>query len=45
MARPGLYANIHAENVVVKCVKKVRRVHQQQLTLREQNKQRGKDND
>jgi hypothetical protein len=25
---------------VVKCVRKVQRVHQQQLTLKEQNKQR-----
>ena len=46
MARPGLYANIHAkENVAVKCVKKVQRVHQKHLTLNEQNKQRGKNND
>ena len=44
--RKGLYANIHAkENVVVKCERKVQRVHLQQLILLEQNKQRGRDND
>ena len=32
------------ENVVVKCERKVQRVHQKHLTLREQDKQRGKNN-
>ena len=46
MARPGLYANIHAKRKRGgKMRKKVLKVHQQQLTLQEQNKQRGKDND
>ena len=33
------------ENVVVKCVRKVQKVHQNHLILKEQKKQRGKNND
>jgi hypothetical protein len=33
------------ENVVAKCERRVQRVHQKHLTLKEQNKQRGKNND
>ena len=33
------------ENVVVRCERKVQRVHQKHLTLKEQNKQREKNND
>ena len=33
------------ENVEARCVRKVLKVHQKHLTLNEQNKQRGKDND
>jgi hypothetical protein len=33
------------ENVEVRCERKVRRVHQKHLTLKEQNKQQGKNND
>ena len=43
MARPGLYANIHAKRKRGgKMRKKVQRVHQKHLTLKEQNKQRGR---
>ena len=46
MAEKGLYANIHAKRKRGgKMRKKVLKVHQQHLTLKEQNKQRGKDND
>ena len=46
MAGKGLYANIHAKRKRGgKCERKVLKVHQQQLTLQEQNRQRGKDND
>ena len=42
----GLYANIHAKRKRGgRMRKKVQRVHRQQLTLREQDEQRGKDND
>ena len=33
------------ENVEVRCERKVQRAHQKHLTSKEQNKQRGKDND
>ena len=33
------------ESVEVRCVRKVQSVHQKHLTLKEQNKQQGKDND
>ena len=46
MAGPGLYANIHAKRKRGgKMRKKVQRVHQKHLTLKEQNKQREKNND
>ncbi len=46
MAGKGLYANIHAKRKRGgRMQRKVQRVHQRHLTLQEQNKQRGKDND
>ena len=46
MAGKGLYANIHAKRKRGgKMRKKVQKVHLNHLTLQEQNKQRGKDND
>ena len=44
--RPGLYANIHAKRKrEKKCERKVQKAHPPQLTLQEQNKQRGVDSD